>query len=54
MPSAPPSSLLDDGRRLDRHVQILFEGMQGPDHPVHPSIPETRYLKAFLARVSKE
>ncbi len=40
------------GRRQDRHVQILMEGMQGPDHPVHPAIPETRYLKAFLARVS--
>lgn len=41
------------GRHLDRHVQILAEGMQGPDHPEHPSIPETRYLKAFLARVVK-
>lgn len=39
------------GRHLDRHVQILAEGMQGADHPVHPSIPETRYLKAILARV---
>jgi 23S rRNA (cytosine1962-C5)-methyltransferase len=46
--------LRSGGRHLDRHVQILFEGMQGPDHPVHPAIPETRYLKAFLARVSKE
>ena len=46
--------LRNGGRRLDRHVQILFEGRQGPDHPVHPAIPETCYLKAFLARVSKE
>lgn len=46
--------LRSGGRHLDRHVQILFEGMQGPDHPVHPAIPETRYLKAFLARVLKE
>lgn len=44
--------LRNGGRRLDRHVQILLEGMQGPDHPVHPAIAETRYLKAFLARVS--
>lgn len=43
--------LRNGGRRLNRHVQILLEGMQGPDHPVHPAIPETRYLKAFLARV---
>ena len=42
------------GRRLGRHVQLLGEGMQGPDHPVHPAIPETRYLKAFLARVSED
>lgn len=46
--------LRSGGRRLDRHVQVLFEGMQGPDHPVHPAIPETCYLKAFLARVFKE
>jgi 23S rRNA (cytosine1962-C5)-methyltransferase len=46
--------LRSGGRRLDRHVQVLFEGIQGPDHPVHPAIPETCYLKAFLAQVSKE
>jgi 23S rRNA (cytosine1962-C5)-methyltransferase len=46
--------LRSGGRRLDRHVQVLFEGIQGPDHPVHPAIPETCYLKALLARVSKE
>ena len=40
------------GRRLDRHVQIVEEGMQGPDHPVHPAIPETRYIKAFMSRVA--
>lgn len=41
------------GQHQDRHVQILMEGTQGPDHPVHPAIPETRYLKAFLAQVSE-
>ncbi|SDP59073.1 23S rRNA (cytosine1962-C5)-methyltransferase [Desulforhopalus singaporensis] len=39
--------------KTGRHSQLLFEGMQGPDHPVHPAIPETRYLKAYLARVYK-
>jgi 23S rRNA (cytosine1962-C5)-methyltransferase len=34
-----------------REVQIVEEGHQGPDHPVHPAIPETNYLKAFFARV---
>ena len=47
-------TLRSGGRRQNRHVQLLMEGMQGPDHPVHPAIPETRYLKAFLVRVSEE
>lgn len=32
-------------------VQILKAGAQGPDHPVHPAMPETAYLKAFVLRV---
>lgn len=39
-------------RHLDRFAQILHVGGQGPDHPVHPAIMETRYLKAFLCRVT--
>lgn len=39
------------GRHLDRHVQIIGQGGQGPDHPIHPAIPETDYLKAVFARV---
>ena len=39
------------GRHLDRQVQILAQGGQGADHPVHPAIPETDYLKAVFARV---
>ena len=39
------------GRHLDRHVQIIAQGGQGADHPVHPAIPETDYLKAVFARV---
>lgn len=38
-------------RHLDRHAQILHQGGQGADHPVHPAIPETDYLKAVFARV---
>ncbi len=38
------------GRKTNCHIQVLFEGSQGPDHPIHPAIPETRYLKALLAR----
>jgi 23S rRNA (cytosine1962-C5)-methyltransferase len=39
------------GRHLDRFVQIVETGGQAPDHPIHPAIPETRYLKAFFCRV---
>jgi 23S rRNA (cytosine1962-C5)-methyltransferase len=32
---------------------VLEFGGQGPDHPVHPAIPETRYLKTLLLHVSR-
>jgi 23S rRNA (cytosine1962-C5)-methyltransferase len=35
-----------------KHLQILELGCQAPDHPVHPAIPETRYLKAYFCRVT--
>ena len=43
--------LLKSSRHVDRFLQIVEEGHQGPDHPVHPAIPETGYLKAFFARL---
>ena len=43
--------LLKNSRHLDRFLQLVEEGHQGPDHPVHPAIPETAYLKAFFTRV---
>ena len=52
----PEDNLVDlvrgAARHVDRHAQLLFRGGQGPDHPVHPSIAETRYLKALLFRIS--
>lgn len=38
-------------RHIDRAVQLIHHGHQGADHPVHPAIPETEYLKAVFARV---
>jgi 23S rRNA (cytosine1962-C5)-methyltransferase len=32
-------------------LQLLAVGGQAPDHPVHPAIVETRYLKAMFCRV---
>jgi 23S rRNA (cytosine1962-C5)-methyltransferase len=38
-------------RGADKQLQIMEMGGQAPDHPVHPAIPETRYLKAYFCRV---
>jgi 23S rRNA (cytosine1962-C5)-methyltransferase len=43
--------LLQSARHLDRDMQLLERGHQGPDHPVHPAIPETEYLKTLFCRV---
>jgi len=40
-------------RHSGRFVQILEAAGQSPDHPLHPAIPETRYLKAFFCRVTR-
>ncbi len=39
---------LNDAGRTGR---ILYTGFAGPDHPVHPSLPESAYLKALLLAV---
>ena len=38
-------------RHVDRGLQILARLEQSRDHPVHPAIAETRYLKGLVARV---
>lgn len=38
-------------RHSDRSLQLVHQGQQGPDHPIHPAIVETAYLKAFYLRV---
>lgn len=51
----PRTALLEGiqaaARHLDRFVQVLEPLSQGPDHPVHPAIPETDYLKGYICRV---
>jgi len=51
----PRAALLDSvqqgARHLDRQTQSLIQLQQAPDHPVHPAIPETDYLKGFVCRV---
>ena len=38
-------------RRSGRFARILEFGQQGPDHPVHPAITETAYLKTLIVAV---
>lgn len=38
-------------RAAGRGLQILEVGAQGPDHPVHPALPESAYLKSYLTHV---
>ena len=34
--------------RAKRDAKLLFQGGAGPDHPVHPQLPESAYLKGLL------
>ena len=36
--------------RAGCQLRVVEQGGQGPDHPIHPAIPETEYLKAIFAR----
>lgn len=38
------------GGNRSRRLQVVAALGQGPDHPIHPSIAETSYLKAVFAR----
>ncbi len=49
---ADPVSFAEQVKRglndAGRQGRILYNGGAGPDHPVHPALPETGYLKAIL------
>ena len=44
------TALQGAARRAECELRVVEQGGQGPDHPVHPAIPETDYLKAVFAR----
>lgn len=46
-------TLLHAASKCGARIQTLIQGHQGPDHPVHPAMPETHYLKSFCVRVLK-
>jgi 23S rRNA (cytosine1962-C5)-methyltransferase len=45
--------LRSSARHIDRHMTFFATGSQAGDHPIHPSIPETEYLKTYFCSVSK-
>ena len=51
----PAAQLLDvvraSARHIDRFAQVFAQAGQAEDHPVHPAIPETAYLKSWFARI---
>ena len=38
--------------RARREARILATVGAGPDHPVHPALPESAYLKGLLMQLS--
>ncbi len=44
--------MLQAARHVDRDLQIVEQGHQAADHPVHPAIPETEYIKCLIGRVT--
>jgi 23S rRNA (cytosine1962-C5)-methyltransferase len=38
--------------RARREGAVVFTGFAGPDHPVHPQVPESAYLKGQLIRLA--
>jgi 23S rRNA (cytosine1962-C5)-methyltransferase len=49
LPDLLQAAAVHQGRRL----QVIAMGGQSADHPVHPAMPETRYLKALFCRISR-
>jgi 23S rRNA (cytosine1962-C5)-methyltransferase len=38
-------------QRAGREARILHMGGAGPDHPLHPMLPESAYLKGMLMQL---
>lgn len=51
----PREQLLNEIRQASSQAnvncQVLEQGHQGPDHPVHPAMKETDYLKSYICRI---
>lgn len=45
--------LRSSAKHIDRNLTIVATGGQAPDHPIHPAIAETEYLKTYFCAVSE-
>lgn len=45
------AAVADGLHRAHRDARIIWSGGAGPDHPVHPQLPESAYLKAQLLQL---
>lgn len=53
VPAADFAGAVADGlHRAGREGRIVHSGGAGPDHPVHPQLPQSAYLKAELLHLS--
>jgi 23S rRNA (cytosine1962-C5)-methyltransferase len=48
-----PTLLQSAASHAGCELRLIAQGGQSPDHPVHPAMPETRYLKALFGRVCR-
>lgn len=44
-------TITDAAAKLNKEVVLIYRGSQPPDHPVHPAMPETEYLRFFIFRL---
>lgn len=44
-------TVTDAAQKLKKQVILVYRGAQPPDHPVHPAMPETEYLRFFIFRL---
>jgi len=44
--------LRSQARHIDRHLVFFAQAGQGGDHPIHPAVPETQYLKTYFCHVT--
>jgi 23S rRNA (cytosine1962-C5)-methyltransferase len=46
------SGIREAGQKARRNLTLIRRGEQASDHPILPEVPETRYLKHYVFRVS--